>query len=191
MRKFLFLHFAPLIVKRGFIKPLALYPTLASGVACLMIGMVSVANAQTRIDYSTTISLVQEKARHFVREIDLSIKYIKSKNDSCDKRVIKLREKALEGADKVEFAAAELPLSHTPSSNPKIVPPGCEALTASAAVNKTRRAFSTLVSTVNSLVRTEKSCRTKYGLSYKPELEFINEVNRDLSKIPRKVNVCG
>ncbi len=165
--------------------------TLAFGLTCIFFASVSAADAQQRLDFSPTISLMQEKARYFVREIDLSIKDIKSKNDSCDKRVIKLREKALEGADKVDLAAAELPLSHTPSANPKIIPPGCESVNAGASVNKARRAFSSLVSTINTLVRAEKSCRTKYGLSYKPEVEIINEVNRALIKIPRKINVCG
>lgn len=190
MSNFSFRPFSFIRVMRVDTKYQALKLVLQAGVFSLVLGASSNSLAQS-IDFSATITLVQEKARYFVREIDLSIKDIKSKNDSCDKRVIKLREKALEGADNTEFAAAELPRNHTPSTNPKIVPPGCESISATSSVSKTKRAFSTLVSTINTLVRTEKSCRTKYGLSYKPETTIINEVNRALFKIPRKVNVCG
>lgn len=163
---------------------------LKAGILGVIFGVSSITHAQSQ-DFTSTIILVQEKARYFVREIDLSIKDIKSKNEACDRRVIRLREKALELADNAEFSAAELPRNHTPSSNPRVVPPGCESITVSSSVSKTRRAFSSLVSTINALVRTEKSCFTKYGLSYKPETMIINEVNRALMKIPRKVNVCG
>jgi hypothetical protein len=140
----------------------------------------------TTVDYTPIKQDIQTKGASLIREIDLYINP-KAKDKGCTNRVLRSREKALSTSDDLFTAAALMPDINFRGTLTGLF---CTKINAAQPVNATRRSFSSLVRAIATLVRLEKTCKAKYGLSYPPNYSDVSQVNRELNTIPRIVYIC-
>jgi hypothetical protein len=139
------------------------------------------------MEYGQLKDAIVKKGERLIREIDLRINP-KARNRSCDRQILRSREKATADAQELFAVVALLPDRHYKTITPGLV---CSLEPTRQPVTNAKRRYLTLVRTIATLVRKERSCRAKYGLSYPPDYKDLNEVNTSLASIPKKITVCS